>query len=64
MIDWSELFGFSVSPIELVIRGSCVYWLLFLLFRFVVRRDVGAVGIADILVLRTRSRCRAERDGR
>ncbi len=51
MIDWSELFGFSVSPLELVIRGSCVYWLLFLLFRFVVRRDVGAAGIADILVL-------------
>jgi len=28
-----------------------MYWLLFLLFRFVVRPDVGAVGIADILVL-------------
>jgi len=51
MIDWSEIFGFSVSPLELIIRGSLVYWLLFLLFRFVVRRDVGTVGIADILVL-------------
>jgi len=51
MIDWSELFGFSVSPLELVVRGSFMYWLLFLLFRFVVRRDVGAVGIADILLL-------------
>jgi len=28
-----------------------VYWLLFLIFRFLLRRDVGAVGIADILLL-------------
>ncbi|OVZ62402.1 DUF421 domain-containing protein [Pigmentiphaga sp. NML030171] len=28
-----------------------MYWLLFLLFRFVVRRDVGSMGIADILLI-------------
>jgi uncharacterized membrane protein YcaP (DUF421 family) len=28
-----------------------MYWFLFLLFRFVLRRDVGSLGIADILLL-------------
>ena len=34
-----------------MLRGTLVYWLLFLIFRFIMRRDVGAVGIADILLL-------------
>jgi uncharacterized membrane protein YcaP (DUF421 family) len=46
-----QLLGFTVSPLELVLRGSVVYWGLFLLFRFVLRRDTGAIGIADILLL-------------
>jgi uncharacterized membrane protein YcaP (DUF421 family) len=50
-LDLQALFGFSVSPLELVLRGSVMYWLLFLLFRFVLRRDVGAIGIADVLLL-------------
>lgn len=50
-IDWAELFGLSVSPAELAVRGTAMYWFLFFIFRFAVRRDVGAVGIADVLVL-------------
>ena len=50
-MDWSEIFGVSVSPLELIVRGSAMYLFLFLLFRVVVRRRVGAVGMADILVL-------------
>jgi uncharacterized membrane protein YcaP (DUF421 family) len=50
-IDWEGMFVFSTSPLEIIIRGTLVYWFLFLVFRFVVRRDVGSVGIADILVL-------------
>ncbi|MEN3292061.1 MAG: hypothetical protein V7642_1314 [Burkholderiales bacterium] len=50
-IDWGEVFGFSVPVFETIIRGTAVYWFLFFIFRFVVRRDVGAVGIADILIL-------------
>jgi uncharacterized membrane protein YcaP (DUF421 family) len=45
------LLHFGVSPLELVARGTAVYWFLFLLFRFVLRRDAGALGIADILLL-------------
>jgi len=45
------LFAFHVSPVELIVRGTLVYWFLFLTFRFVMRRDAGAVGIADILLV-------------
>jgi uncharacterized membrane protein YcaP (DUF421 family) len=51
MPDWQTLFGFGVHPLELFLRGSLAYWFLFLLFRFVLRRDAGALGIADILLL-------------
>ena len=50
-MDWSELFGFSVSPWELIVRGSAMYVFLFVLFRVVVKRRVGSVGMADILIL-------------
>ena len=50
-VDWGQLFGLSVSPLELIIRGSAMYLFLFLVFRVVVRRRIGAVGMADILVL-------------
>lgn len=50
-MDWQEIFGFTVSPWELVIRGTVMYFFLFALFRVVVRRRVGAIGMADILIL-------------
>lgn len=49
--DVLALFTFGVSPFELMLRGSAVYWLLFLLFRFLLRRDASSMGIADILLL-------------
>jgi uncharacterized membrane protein YcaP (DUF421 family) len=50
-MDWHEIFGITVSPWELVIRGTAMYFFLFVLFRVVVRRRVGSIGMADILVL-------------
>lgn len=50
-MDWQQLFGFATNPFELVLRGTATYWFLFLIFRFLMRRDVGAVGIADVLLL-------------
>jgi uncharacterized membrane protein YcaP (DUF421 family) len=50
-MDWSEIFGVRVHPLELVIRGSAMYLFLFLLFRVVVRRRIGAIGMADVLIL-------------
>lgn len=51
LIDLKDLFEFSLSPIEIFIRGSLIYWFLWCIFRFVIRRDTGAIGIADTLVI-------------
>ena len=51
MPDLGALFGLSLPPAELVIRGTAIYWFLFLLFRFVLRRDTGAMAITDVLLL-------------
>lgn len=50
-IDWAGLFELGVPPLEMIVRGTAMYWLLLALFRVVIRRRVGAVGISDILVL-------------
>ena len=47
----TSLFRFEMSPWELIIRGSLIYWFLFFLLRFILRRDAGSVGLADILVI-------------
>jgi len=49
MMDWEEVFAFSLSPAEIVLRGTLMYWFLFAIFRFVLRRDIGSVGISDFL---------------
>ncbi len=51
VMDWHALFVFHMSPLELFVRGSLLYWFLFLVFRFVIRRDIGALGIGDVLLL-------------
>jgi len=50
-MNWDEIFGLTLSPWELVIRGTAMYLFLFLLFRVVIRRRVGSIGMADILIL-------------
>jgi len=46
-----HLFELRMSVLELVARGTAVYWFLFVLFRFVLRRDIGQLGVADVLLL-------------
>ena len=50
-MDWAWLVDFKIPAWELILRGSAMYWLLFLFFRVVLRRDVGAVGVADVLLV-------------
>jgi len=51
-MDLGHLMSFhNVTPLELVFRGSVMYWFLFLLFRFVLRRDMGSLGVADVLFI-------------
>jgi uncharacterized membrane protein YcaP (DUF421 family) len=50
-VDWAELFRFSVAPAELIVRGTAMYLFLFALFRIVIKRRIGTIGMADLLVL-------------
>lgn len=49
--ELAGLFRILVPVWEIVLRGTVVYAFLFVTFRFVIRRDVGAVGIADMLLI-------------
>jgi uncharacterized membrane protein YcaP (DUF421 family) len=51
MEDLAQLFALTVSPLELIVRGTAVYWFLYILFRFVLRRDVGSMAMADVLLV-------------
>ncbi|MET0646689.1 MAG: YetF domain-containing protein, partial [Pyrinomonadaceae bacterium] len=48
--DWNSAFVPTVSVAEMVLRGTLVYLLLFFVLR-VLRREAGALGISDLLVV-------------
>jgi uncharacterized membrane protein YcaP (DUF421 family) len=48
-VELGEILKFSVSPLELIIRGTVMFWFLFFIFRFILRRDVGSMGVSDFL---------------
>lgn len=50
-VQWSELFTFFVSPWELVLRGTVMYWFIFLALRVAGRRDLDPLGSADVLLV-------------
>lgn len=50
-MDWGNVFGVHMPLLELVVRGSVIYWFLFLVFRFVLHRDTGNLGVADMLLV-------------
>jgi uncharacterized membrane protein YcaP (DUF421 family) len=49
-VDWKSVFVPTVGIIEIVVRGTMVYLMLFVLLR-VLRRETGVIGIADVLVI-------------
>ncbi len=49
-IDWRSMFVPVESPLEMVIRGTIMWLALFAMMR-VFRRQGGAIGIADLLVV-------------
>ena len=50
-VDWSEMFSLHGSILEPIVRGTIMYLALFLLFRVVIRRRIGAIGMSDILLV-------------
>ncbi len=47
----NDLFQSAVHPAELVIRGTAIYLGLVLVFRFLLRRDLGSLGMPDVLFI-------------
>ena len=50
MIDWSALFE-PHHVVENIARATIVFWMLFLLLRFLPNRKAGGVGPTDLLVV-------------
>ena len=48
-IGMDEVIHFTVSPLQLFVRGTIMFWFLFLIFRLILRRDVGAASVTDFL---------------
>ncbi|WP_349631368.1 YetF domain-containing protein [Bradyrhizobium sp. AUGA SZCCT0222] len=50
-VDWAELVIPTHSIGEMLVRGTVTYLALFLILRFVMKRQTSTIGIADILVV-------------
>lgn len=50
-MSWGEMLVPQTSILEVILRGSMMYVLLFLALRYLMKRHAGQVGIADILVI-------------
>lgn len=50
-INWRDLFIPTLPLGEIILRGSLTYLCLFLLMRFFLKREAGAIGIADLLMV-------------
>lgn len=50
-VDWHGIFTPTVSLGELIVRGTIMYFVLFGMLRFVLKRQAGGIGTTDILVI-------------
>jgi uncharacterized membrane protein YcaP (DUF421 family) len=50
-IDWSRMLLPGTPVLEIVLRGSVMYLALFAMLRFILKREIGSLGITDLLVI-------------
>jgi uncharacterized membrane protein YcaP (DUF421 family) len=50
-VEWAELFIPYHSLAEMIVRGTIMYIALFFILRFLMKRQAGSIGIADVLVI-------------
>jgi uncharacterized membrane protein YcaP (DUF421 family) len=50
-IDWNSVFVPSLGILEIIVRGTLMYLGLFVILRFIGRRQAGHFGPADLLVI-------------
>jgi uncharacterized membrane protein YcaP (DUF421 family) len=51
LADIQEIFALQAGFAEMIVRGTTMYWVLYALLRISGRRDLGSLGVADMLVL-------------
>ena len=47
----TDVFALELGPVEMVLRGTLVYWFFFLSTRIVGRRQLSSISVADFLIL-------------
>ena len=47
--DMQSLLSLTASLLGPLLCGTLMYWFLILVMRFILRRDVGSLGISDLL---------------
>jgi uncharacterized membrane protein YcaP (DUF421 family) len=50
-VDWGRMLLPSTPLLEIILRGSITYLVLFALFRMILKREAGTIGITDLLVV-------------
>lgn len=50
-MDWKSIFLPDVPLFEIILRGSAMYITLFILLRIVLKRQVGSLGMTDLLLI-------------
>ncbi|MCW5735039.1 MAG: DUF421 domain-containing protein [Enhydrobacter sp.] len=50
-VNWAEILFPTESILETVVRATMMYFIIFVLLRIVLRRQVGGLGTSDILVV-------------
>ncbi len=50
-IDWRAVFLPTQPLLEIILRGTLSYIALFLIMRYVMKRQTGAMSVADLLVI-------------
>ena len=50
-VEWIKIFTPDTQVLEIVVRGSVMYLALFMMLRFILRRETGSLGITDLLVI-------------
>ena len=50
-VDWAAILQINTPLLEIFVRGTLVYLALFLMLRFVMKRQTGGIGVTDVLVI-------------
>ena len=50
-VDWNAIFVPATPLAEVIVRGTITYLALFVCMRFLLKRQTGVIGIADLLVV-------------